>query len=164
MSTPLLSLLLSGFTLFGVPANAAPTQKFQVKSFEIDLSERVPHMLDSVRNTQLPSSEYVAALESTNGTLSTGISLQTLTDLKEQWIANFNWDEEQASINTYEKFPSLCFEESETYFDVGCIILLLTLKASTVRCPPIDMLPMLGVIRGRHPGLVISTSRGFHVL
>ncbi|KAI1146801.1 Alpha/Beta hydrolase protein [Nemania diffusa] len=104
MSTPLLSLLLSGFTLFGVPANAAPTQKFQVKSFEIDLSERVPHMLDSVRNTQLPSSEYVAALESTNGTLSTGISLQTLTDLKEQWIANFNWDEEQASINTLHHF------------------------------------------------------------
>lgn len=75
------------------------TQKLQVKPFKVDLSDRVPHMLDLIRNTQLPSSEFVAAVESLNDTLSTGIPLQTLKDLQKEWITDFNWDEEQASIN-----------------------------------------------------------------
>ncbi|KAI8946654.1 alpha/beta-hydrolase [Xylaria longipes] len=104
MSTPLLSLLLSGLTLFGVPADAVATQQSQVKPFEINLSERVPHMLDLIQNTQLPSSEFVAARESTNGTLSTGISLQTLKELQSEWITGFNWDKEQASMNKLHHF------------------------------------------------------------
>ncbi|TRX98522.1 hypothetical protein FHL15_000596 [Xylaria flabelliformis] len=104
MSTPLLSLLLSGLTLFGLPADASPTKQLQVKSFQVDLSERVPHMLDLIRNTQLPSSDYVAASESTNDTLSTGISLHTLKDLQNEWLTGFDWDEEQASINKLHHF------------------------------------------------------------
>ncbi|KAI0456781.1 Alpha/Beta hydrolase protein [Xylaria acuta] len=104
MSTPLLGLLLSGLTLFGLPADAVPTQQFQVKPFEINLSERVPHMLDLIRNTQLPSYDFVAAHESTNGSSSTGISLQTLKDLQKEWITGFKWDEEQVSINKLHHF------------------------------------------------------------
>ncbi|KAI0538354.1 Alpha/Beta hydrolase protein [Xylaria digitata] len=99
-----LALLLSGLTLFGMPVDAVPTQRFQVKPFEADLSERVPHMLDLIRDTQLPSNEFVAARESTNGTLSTGNSLETLNDLREKWITSFRWDEEQASINKLHHF------------------------------------------------------------
>ncbi|KAF2963858.1 hypothetical protein GQX73_g9696 [Xylaria multiplex] len=99
-----LALLLAGLTLFGMPVDAVPTQRFQIKPFEINLSERVPHMLDLIRDTQLPSSEFVAARESTNGTLSTGISLETLKDLREEWITSFNWEEEQASINKLHHF------------------------------------------------------------
>ncbi|KAI0909413.1 Alpha/Beta hydrolase protein [Ustulina deusta] len=104
MSTTLFHLLLSGLTLFGLPTNAVPTQQFRVNSFKVNLSERVPHMLDLIRNTQLPSYELAAARESTNDTLSTGISLQTLKDLQKEWITDFKWDEEQASINELHHF------------------------------------------------------------
>lgn len=117
MSTPLSRLLLSGLTLFGLPAGATVTQKFQVKPFEVNLSERVPHMLDLIRDTQLPSSDFVGAVDSLNGTLSTGIPLQTLKNLRNQWINDFNWDEEQASINKYgNNIPSTHFADCEAYF------------------------------------------------
>ncbi|KAI0409267.1 Alpha/Beta hydrolase protein [Xylaria palmicola] len=61
-------------------------------------------MLDLIRNTRLPENEFVAAVESRNDTLSTGISLQTLKDLKQEWITSFNWDKEQASINKLPQF------------------------------------------------------------
>ncbi|KAJ8129684.1 hypothetical protein O1611_g3946 [Lasiodiplodia mahajangana] len=99
MATSLFILLLPGLALFGPPAHAAPTQEFQVKPLEINLSDRVPHMLDLIKNTRLPSNELAAAVESVNETISTGISIQTLKSLKEEWITSFDWDEEQASIN-----------------------------------------------------------------
>ncbi|KAI1127060.1 Alpha/Beta hydrolase protein [Nemania abortiva] len=104
MATPLLSLLLSGLALFGKPANAAPKHQFQVEPFEINLSDRVPRMLDLIRNTKLPSAELVAAVDSTNQSLSTGIPLQTLKDLQEEWVNGFDWDKEQASINKLNNF------------------------------------------------------------
>ncbi|GAW20558.1 hypothetical protein ANO14919_100660 [Xylariales sp. No.14919] len=104
MSITLSSLLLSGLTLFGLPADAAPTKQFEVEPFEINLSERVPRMLDLIRDTQLPSFELAAASESTNETLSTGIPLHTLDELKNEWVTGFNWDEEQASINKLHHF------------------------------------------------------------
>ncbi|KAJ2976284.1 hypothetical protein NUW58_g8126 [Xylaria curta] len=100
----MLNLLLSGLGLFGLPIDATPTQRLQVKPFKFNLSEQVPHMLDSIRNTQLPSREFVAAFESTNDTLSTGLSLQTLQDLRKEWITGFKWEEEQASINKLHHF------------------------------------------------------------
>ncbi|KAI1118290.1 alpha/beta-hydrolase [Nemania sp. NC0429] len=103
MSTSLSSLLVSGMALFGVPAGAA-IQNLQVKPFEIDLSQGVPHMLDLIRNTRLPSSDYVAATESTNDTVSTGMPLHTLKDLRNKWVSDFNWDKEQASINKLSHF------------------------------------------------------------
>ncbi len=121
MSTTLFHLLLSGLTLFGLPTNAVPTQQFRVNSFKVNLSDRVPHMLDLIRNTQLPSYELAAARESTNDTLSTGISLQTLKDLQKEWITDFKWDEEQASINEYGEFLSPSFDDSEAYFVAGYI-------------------------------------------
>ncbi|KAI0115656.1 alpha/beta-hydrolase [Nemania sp. FL0031] len=99
MSPRSLTFLFPALGLFRLSANAAPTQQFQAKPFEINLSDRVPHMIDLIKNTKLPSIELAAAVDSLNETLSTGISLQTLKDLKEEWITSFNWDEEQASIN-----------------------------------------------------------------
>ncbi|KAI1176688.1 alpha/beta-hydrolase [Nemania sp. FL0916] len=103
MSTTL-SLLFSGLTLLGLPANAAPTQSFKVSPFKVNISDRVPHMLDLIQNTHLPAADYVAAHMSLNDTLSTGISLQTLESLTNQWVNNFNWDEEQATINKLNHF------------------------------------------------------------
>ncbi|KAJ8116998.1 hypothetical protein ONZ43_g4309 [Nemania bipapillata] len=85
----------------GLPVKAAPTQQFEVRPFQINLSNRVPHMLELIQGTQLPLYELAAARESMNDTLSTGISLKTLEDLKQQWITGFKWDDEQAAINKY---------------------------------------------------------------
>jgi hypothetical protein len=129
MSTSLLSLLLSGLTLFGLSADAVPTKEFQVKPFEVNLSDRVPHMLDLIRNTQLPSDEFVAARESTNNSLSTGISLRTLKDLQKEWITSFNWDKEQASINKYGESASKNIDDGEAYLVAGYITSPSILKA-----------------------------------
>lgn len=70
-------------------------------------------MLELIRKTELPSDDFVAAHESWNETLSTGISLATLKNLTAEWSNNFDWDEEQASFNEYEgNFPTLSFDRS----------------------------------------------------
>jgi hypothetical protein len=56
-------------------------------------------MLNLIKDTYLPSSELLAASESSNSTLSTGISLQTLKNLTKEWVTGFDWNDEQASIN-----------------------------------------------------------------
>ncbi|KAI3316839.1 alpha/beta-hydrolase [Xylariaceae sp. AK1471] len=104
MLTPKLSVIFSSLALLGLPAKAVPARRFQATPFKINLSDSVPHMLDLIRNTQLPSSELPAAQDSLNSTLSTGISLQTLKDLKEEWVTDFDWDEEQASMNRLHHF------------------------------------------------------------
>ncbi|KAI8622896.1 alpha/beta-hydrolase [Xylariaceae sp. FL1651] len=104
MLSLILSVLYSGFTLSGFVAEAIPTRRFQVESFKIQLSDRVPHMLDLIQRTQLPASEVPAAHDNLNISLSTGLSLQTLEDLKEEWVAGFDWDKEQVSLNQLNHF------------------------------------------------------------
>lgn len=92
------------FMIALVPALAAATPlNPSVKSFRIDLSDRVPHMLDLIRRTQLPLTEVPAAKESMNSSLSSGISLSTLKSMKEDWITRFDWNKEQAIMNKYVK-------------------------------------------------------------
>jgi hypothetical protein len=73
-----------------------------VKTLQINLSERLPHMLDLVQRTQLPSAELPAAKDNYNTTLSSGVPLSTLKSLQKEWITNFNWEKEQESINQYD--------------------------------------------------------------
>jgi hypothetical protein len=75
---------------------------YSVKPIKIELSERVPHMLDLVKRTTLPATELQPARDSLNSSISTGIPLSTMKSLQEEWITKFNWEEEQASINQYE--------------------------------------------------------------
>src|SRR5437773_1052583 len=73
-----------------------------IKPLKINLSERLPHMLDLVQRTQLPSAELPAAKDNYNTTLSSGVPLSTLKSLQKEWITNFNWEKEQESINRYD--------------------------------------------------------------
>jgi hypothetical protein len=71
-----------------------------VTPFTVNLSSRVPHMLDLIGRTNLPSTELAAAHASSNMSLTTGMSLDTLKSLKKEWTASFNWTKEEEQINT----------------------------------------------------------------
>ena len=79
-------------------ASAAPTSggynAFVPKSFVVSLSDRVPHMLNSIKNTLLPDQPEYPTLGS-----SAGISLDTVKQLRDEWINDFSWHEEQANLN-----------------------------------------------------------------
>ncbi|TGJ85206.1 hypothetical protein E0Z10_g3538 [Xylaria hypoxylon] len=126
-------------------------------------------MLDLIQNTQLPSSEFVAARESTNDTLSTGISLQTLKDLQKEWITGFEWDEEQAAINKFHHF-TVNIEGIDVHFvhavsgnpDAIPIILLHGWPGSFLEMTPlIDLLAPKGKTTNTTFDLVIPSVPGF---
>lgn len=70
--------------------------------FKIDLSHRVPHMVDMIKRTELPSSELEIAINSRNDSTNTGISLSKLGSLRSQWLYDFDWEKEQLELNQYE--------------------------------------------------------------
>ena len=73
--------------------SAENTSCFHVKPFNIDLSGRVTHMLDLIRDTQLPD-----AIPQSPGPTA-GMDIDTLRSLRTQWMNDFNWGEEQAALN-----------------------------------------------------------------
>jgi hypothetical protein len=89
----------------GLLAEATGTGTSIVMPLQINLSERVPHMLDLVQRTHLPSAELPAAKDSYNTTVSSGVPLSTLNGFQEEWITSFNWENEQESINRYDIEP-----------------------------------------------------------
>ncbi|PTB63158.1 alpha/beta-hydrolase [Trichoderma citrinoviride] len=74
--------------------------------FKVDLSSRVPHMLDLIGKTVLPEADLPAAHASSNMSLTTGISVSTLKQLQTEWTTSFNWTKEQEQINTYHHFTT----------------------------------------------------------
>ena len=67
---------------------------YHVKPFTIDLSDRVPHMLDLLYNAQLPD-----ALPQSPGP-EAGMDVATLRSLRDQWVNDFDWTKEQSALNT----------------------------------------------------------------
>lgn len=87
----------------GLLSEATGTVTSSVEPLKINLSERVPHMLDLVQRTHLPSTELPAAKDSYNTTLSSGMSLSILQSLQKEWVTSFSWEKEQESINRYDE-------------------------------------------------------------
>ena len=85
----------------GLLSEATRIGTSSVKPLKINLSERMPHMLDLVQRTHLPAAELPAAKDSYNTSLSSGMPLSTLQSLQKEWIASFSWEKEQESINRY---------------------------------------------------------------
>ncbi|KAM0449852.1 hypothetical protein ACHAO4_007154 [Trichoderma viride] len=77
-----------------------------VKPFTVNLSSRVPHMLDLIERTTLPAAEVAAAHASSNMSLTTGMPLDTLKSLQNEWIQSFNWTREEEQMNTYNHFTT----------------------------------------------------------
>ena len=87
----------------GLLSEATGTGTSSITPLQINLSERVPHMLDLVQRTYLPPAELPPAKDRYNTTLSSGVPLSTLNSFQEEWIINFNWENEQESINRYDR-------------------------------------------------------------
>lgn len=68
--------------------------KFDLESFKIDLSSKVPHLKTLLRNTRLPAEPLYPDLGPDKG-----IQLDFLRVLKEEWETNYDWDAEQAKLN-----------------------------------------------------------------
>jgi hypothetical protein len=92
-------------SLVGMPAacKASTNPNPRVQSFEVDLSERVPRMLDLIKNTRLPDEPQYPGLGG-----SFGIDLDILKTLKDEWINDYSWEKDQSYMNRY-KFQHCCY-------------------------------------------------------
>lgn len=99
-----ISYIISCLVFFSteVLVEGAGTKEPRITPFKIDLSHRIPHMIDMVKKTQLPSQDLETAVDSRNDTTSTGISLDKIESLRSQWLHNFDWEKEQLELNQYE--------------------------------------------------------------
>lgn len=98
-----LSFVLLASCLAKVIHSSSANNKYNLHPFKIDLTKNVPRMLEKIRHTQIPDNPQYAAIGST-----AGIDLETLNELRNQWLADFNWETEQASLNwlvTYNMNP-----------------------------------------------------------
>jgi len=68
--------------------------KLDVEPFEVNLSDRVPRLRNLASNTLLPSKPEFPEAGS-----AFGIDLDFLKSLQEEWLGDFNWDQEQANLN-----------------------------------------------------------------
>lgn len=73
-----------------------PQHTSQVHPFTVNLSSRVPRMLEQIRNTRLLSQPVY-----TDAGNADGISLHDLQSLQKQWLTAFDWESEQKEINKY---------------------------------------------------------------
>jgi hypothetical protein len=69
-------------------------EKFNLRPFHIDLSKDVPGMLRKIRDTELPDED-----EHANDNSNQGIGLDTLKNLRAEWLTGFDWDKEQTALN-----------------------------------------------------------------
>ncbi|KAG8709446.1 hypothetical protein FRC09_000666 [Ceratobasidium sp. 395] len=70
------------------------SEAYQVKPFNIDLSSRVPHMKDAIKNTVLPTSSVL-------GSAGKGIELAWLRDRQVEWLEGYNWKHEEEKLNRF---------------------------------------------------------------
>ncbi|EIN09123.1 alpha/beta-hydrolase [Punctularia strigosozonata HHB-11173 SS5] len=90
------SLLFASFLVIAcVPALAS-----EVKPFEVDISKGdVERMKILAANARLPHSPAFIGGDSTYG-----VDLDVLESLRNEWIHGFNWNEQQASINSFHQY------------------------------------------------------------
>lgn len=80
-----------------VPGQASflPSQNAsQVQPFHIDLSSRVPRMLEQIRRTRLPANPVYVDTGNAQG-----ITLHDLKSFQEEWLTEFDWEGEQKDLN-----------------------------------------------------------------
>lgn len=102
------SLLLFNLCLAAI-LEAAAVALSAPSPFKVDLSSRVPHMLDLLQKTTLPTTEDPAAVSSYNLTETTGLPLTTLASLRNDWINGFNWTAEEDAMNKYTNHLTVSF-------------------------------------------------------
>ncbi|KAJ7467184.1 Alpha/Beta hydrolase protein [Mycena latifolia] len=87
---------------FSVADASAPTHLFDLKPFRIDLSSRIPHLKDLVRNTRLPAKALYP-----NAGADKGIELDVLRELQTEWVESFDWEGQQAELNQFKHYTAV---------------------------------------------------------
>lgn len=114
MATGLTALQLAGVS--AAPTTGSPS--CSVAPLHIDLSAEVPRMFELINHTRLPDEPVYPGVGS-----SMGIDLEVLRSLKEEWLNDFDWEEEQEEINQYVLFPySLFFLFFLPFFSSSCLL------------------------------------------
>ncbi|KAH7260663.1 Alpha/Beta hydrolase protein [Fusarium redolens] len=100
MIPPFLGLLFLVSSPYGAGAIPSPSpNSFNLKPFTINLSHEVPHMMDLVERTRLPTNaEYLDP--------KAGIALETLVSLKNELVHNFDWENEQKELNKFHHYTA----------------------------------------------------------
>ncbi|KAH8900004.1 alpha/beta-hydrolase [Thozetella sp. PMI_491] len=75
---------------------------FNLRPFTIDLADRVPRMRELVTNSQLPVADELAYPGP-----DAGISASTLESLRTEWLDQFDWGREQATLNQFPHFTTI---------------------------------------------------------
>lgn len=88
-------VLVAAFTA-AVAVTGANRDSFQVKSFKIDLTAEIPRLKSLVANSRLPAK----ALYPDGGSGERGIELDVLQELRTDWLTKFDWEAQQAELNT----------------------------------------------------------------
>lgn len=86
--------LLSYLFVASVSASVLLSGRYRLKPYTLNLESEVPRMLQLISNTHLPEVPEYPGLSS-----DAGIPLSTLKALRTQWLTQFDWKKEQASIN-----------------------------------------------------------------
>jgi hypothetical protein len=85
--------------------------EYQLQPFHIDLSSRVPRMLDQIKGTQLPAQPVYI-----NTGTSAGISLSLLESFRTEWLTSFDWNREQEDLNKYVfSFDPWCLSSIKSF-------------------------------------------------
>ena len=94
-----------GLLQFTAAAAALPTAKQQARSgafdlqpFQFNVSDRLPRLYELLRETKLPDNPQYPGVGATRG-----IDLDVLKSLREQWLTEYNWEQEQEYLNRYGK-------------------------------------------------------------
>ncbi|KAK3944086.1 hypothetical protein QBC46DRAFT_337822 [Diplogelasinospora grovesii] len=83
-----------------ISATSVYGRNYDPRPLTIDLSEKVPRMLDLVGNTRLPDKPLYSDPAA-------GIGLGMLKSLQSQWTGgDFDWQKEQASLNQFNHFTA----------------------------------------------------------
>ena len=78
----------------------APSEVFDLQPFQFNVSDRLPRLYELLRETELPDKPQYSGIGATKG-----IDLDVLKSLREQWLNEYDWEQEQEYLNRYGEKP-----------------------------------------------------------
>ncbi|KAJ7092524.1 Alpha/Beta hydrolase protein [Mycena crocata] len=89
-------------TTFCTAAVDATGKSFKLRPFKIDLGAQIPRLHSLVNNTLLPEKELYPAAGPVFG-----IGLDTVRELKDEWLHSYNWSSEQEKLNEVAHYTAV---------------------------------------------------------
>ncbi|KAJ7499841.1 Alpha/Beta hydrolase protein [Mycena latifolia] len=108
-SLKFLSLVATAAFIAVADASAA-NHTFNLKPFNVDLSNKFTRLKNLVQNTRLPAKALYP-----NVGPDKGIELDFLRELQTDWVETFDWDAQQAELNQFNHYTAV-IEEQTVHF------------------------------------------------